>query len=232
MEVSYHFFLGPVAVAGLITASRRRDGSVISPVNKSIELKPGLILKLTGPYEDNMDYIKFLKERFELNPDMDSGQAVEDLKWLTGLQEIDVQGFLASVHQMAKDSKRYFEGRMNEKDAADFNKRFEEIQNHPMSFLFDQKQSSKEELAARDLKVTHLDLIQYSEKGVITDRIGLSDVFAHHHHTRTHNDTPYFECMRIGEGAVKGDSEGKESTALGKNMIKYVGSEEHTSELQ
>ncbi len=222
MEVTYQFILGPIAVAGTITVSRNKKGGITSPAIKHKIFKPGLLAQFAGPYEDNLGYMKYLEERFSLEPEMDSAKIVEDIKWFTGLEELDAQGFMTKMTQLLKDGVRYEQGRMNAKDSEIYNRDWELLMQHPFAVVMENQKETPAEQAKKNLKVTQIILTEGSSKGFETNRMGIGDYFVNTKTVKGFNDTPQFEAMRAD---VEQQSKGDESVvmvATSKKMNQYI----------
>ena len=200
MEVTYQFILGPVAVAGTIMVSRNKKGGITSPATKYKLFKPGLLAQFAGPYEDNMEYMKFLEKRFSLNPEMNSSNIVEDIKWLTGLVELDAMGFMAKMTKLLKDGIRYEQGRMNAKDSEKYNSEWETLMQHPFAVVMENQKETPEEMAKKNLKVTQIMITEASSKGFESNRMGLGDYLVNTKTFKGFNDMAQFEAHRVEIG--------------------------------
>ncbi len=228
MEVSYQFILGHVAVAGSITASRNAKGGITNPATKYKIFKPGLLAQFAGPYEDNLGYMKYLETRFSLDPNMGSTETVEDVKWYSGKEELDMQSFMATMIRLLKDGKRHAEGRMNEKDSEKFEREWDELMVHPFAKALESQ--DPEEQKIKNLKVNHVILTEGSANGYESNRMGIGDYFVNTKTFKTFNDTPQFEAMRADIEKFDKNQEAVILVDISKKMNKYKAEAKNNSE--
>ena len=214
MELFYCFFLGPVAVAGIITNSRKKNGDIISPINKSIEIKPGVLLSFNGPHEDNMEYMEFFKKMYDRYPDTDGNQMLEELKNLIGKEEIDTQGFFDLMTNMMKNVHKMPEEKQN--------RLFEELKNHPVSKMMEGKQKTLEENLEISKSITVFDIIEASSKGFIHYRGTESDIFTRDIKKYSTGDCCYLHFGSIPIDDSQDKNAGQNVLDLNKKMKQYI----------
>lgn len=189
MEVFYCFYLGPVAVAGIITDSRKKNGEIISPVNKSKEIKPGVLLNFIGPYEDNMEYLNYFQQRYDRYPDMEGDQVVEDFRVHIGLEEIDAQSFMKLMTDAVKNGHKWSSVKQAQV--------MEELQSHPMNKIINEKPPSIEGTWNKNKTFTQFDVIEATSKGFSHYRGAVSDFFVRYLEKYLPGDVCHFHFSSI-----------------------------------
>ena len=228
MEVTYQFILGPVAVAGTIMVSRNKKGGITDPATKYKLFNPRLLAQFAGPYESNMEYMKFLEKRFSLNPEMNSDNIVEDIKWLTGLEELNAQEFMTKMIKLLKDGKRHAEGRMNANDSKKFEQEWDILMQHPFAIVME-KPITPEEQLKKNQNVTQIILTEASSRGFECNRMGLGDYLVNTKTIKGFNDVPQFEGMRADVEFQSKDKEPQVFVDTSKKMNKYIGEARNNS---
>lgn len=155
METFWFFNLNGVGVAAASSETYMLDGTVVKPVKKMVEVKPGLLCSVIGPYEGINQYMRFICKRFELDAGLTAVQAIEDVKWLVGKKEIDVNEFVDAMNRIKEV--------MENQDAYDLEEEFERFMNIEIIKELGSSPPTEEELEKRwqmNFQVSQIKIIE------------------------------------------------------------------------
>jgi len=214
MEVHYTFLLGPVAVAGVITVSRKKNGETISPVTKFVQLKPGLLITPIGPYEDSVKFMDFLTERYKTNPDMGFNQAAHDLGEIMGVEVINTKEMFVKFAELGAAFKSKNEGRIDRALAA--------MENDPVYHKVMDDKKSPEEKIEMNKTVTQIHTVEASAKGFECWVLAIGEVFTYTDSFVSSSHNPSFNMHRIDPGKIPVNEEGQQQLDLMKKMTQYL----------
>jgi hypothetical protein len=102
MESFWFFNMNGVAVAATSEETYRINGEVVKPVKKIMVIKPGVICSVIGPYEGVDQYMRFVRERFKLNPKLTIKEVVEDIRWMISKKEVDGNEINDAIKHLAE----------------------------------------------------------------------------------------------------------------------------------
>lgn len=204
METFWFFNINGVGVAAASSETYMRDGTVVKPVKKMLEVKPGLLCSVIGPYEGINQYMRFIGKRFELDAGLTAVQAIEDVKWLVSKKEINGNEFVDAMNRFKEVTEN--------PDAYDLEEEFERFMNAEIIKELGSSPPTEEEQEKRwqmNLQVSQIKILETQPDAFITHALSI-DPFTNQatimNWHEKHSGTPLFNQWGLQEwkpGVVK-----------------------------